>query len=61
MDPWNMWQTWEVNTKRCSENLGEEDHIKKSLVEELITKFILNKFRENIYRTELARGPFERT
>jgi hypothetical protein len=43
-----------------SENLGKEDYMKKRLVEELITKFILNKFRENIHRTELARGPFER-
>jgi hypothetical protein len=48
MDPWNMWQTWEINTKLCSENLGEEDYLKKSLVEELITKFILNEFREGI-------------
>jgi len=29
MDPWNMWQTWEINTKICSEDLGEEDYMKK--------------------------------
>jgi len=29
-----MWQAWQMNTKLCPEHLGEEDYLKKSLLEQ---------------------------